>query len=130
MASAAPGAQLSKCPLLQLGLQRLCFGVVQLHAPGLALASEPGCLLAWPEGIGGPCTEQRGTQPGRTGCRMSCHALLALLGSGRAMGLRIAMEMSSLETKGLRMSEPGKGKGVVISGFEGSVLSGLVDRHW
>lgn len=44
---------MSKRPLLQLGLQRLCFGVVQLHAPGLALASEPGCLLARPEGVGG-----------------------------------------------------------------------------
>lgn len=114
---------MTKCPLLQ----RLCFGVVQLHAPGLALASEPGCLLAWPEWVGGPCTELRGTQTGRKSCRMSCHALLALLGSGRATGLRIAMEMASLEMKGLRTSEPGKG--VVISRFEGSVLSGLADRQ-
>lgn len=120
---------MSKCPLLQLGLQRLCFGVVQLHAPGLALASEPGCLLAWPGWVGGPCTELHGMQTGRKSCRMSCHALLALLGSGRATGLRIAMEMASLEMKGLRMSEPGKGKGMVISCFEGSVLSSLADRQ-
>lgn len=39
------------------------------------------------------------------------------------------MEMASLEMKGLRMSEPGKGKGMVISCFEGSVLSSLADRQ-